>query len=267
MDRETYRKAFDGLSFSDDFQARTEALLRDRARDMEKEQTMKTCRTTRKTVMLAAAMAAMLAVSVSAAVLWLSPSQVAEHMEEPLLAAAFESEDAVAIGETGAVGDYTVTLAGLVSGEDLSAVPAEYNGELISDRTYAVFTLARTDGQPLEEQPEELAYSPLVGGYHVSAVNAWTLGATCQSFVEDGTGYYLFDTRHLEMFADHTVYFAVYEGGVPTANTFDMKEDGSIALKEGMPGTLFILPLDESRADPEAAEAFVKSTGLEFTQK
>lgn len=97
MDQEMYRKAFDDLSFSDDFQARTEALLRDRARDMEKEQTMKTCRTTRKTVMLA--------VTVSAAVLWLSPSQVAEHMEEPLLAAAFESEDAVAIGETGAVGD------------------------------------------------------------------------------------------------------------------------------------------------------------------
>ena len=100
MDREMYRKAFDNLSFSENFQARTEALLRDRAQDMEKEQTMKTCRTTRKTVMLAAAMAAMLAVSVSAAVLWLSPSQVAEHMEEPLLAAAFESEDAVAIGET-----------------------------------------------------------------------------------------------------------------------------------------------------------------------
>ena len=77
MDQEMYRKAFDDLSFSENFQARTEALLRDRARDMEKEQTMKTCRATRKTVMLAAAMAAMLAVSVSAAVLWLSPSQVA----------------------------------------------------------------------------------------------------------------------------------------------------------------------------------------------
>ena len=133
MDREMYRKAFDNLSFSENFQARTEALLRDRAQDMEKEQTMKTCRTTRKTVMLAAAMAAMLAVSVSAAVLWLSPSQVAEHMEEPLLAAAFESEDAVAIGETGAVGDYTVTLAGLgihsLTEEELAMVAAIANSD------------------------------------------------------------------------------------------------------------------------------------------
>lgn len=233
MDRETYRKAFDGLSFSDDFQARTEALLRDRARDMEKERNMTKFGATKKTV---------------------------------LLAAAFDSEDAVAINETAAVGDYTVTLAGLVSGGDLSAVPTEYNGELISDRTYAVFTLTRTDGQPLEEQPEGLAYTPLVGGYHVRAVNAWTLGATCQPFVQDGTAYYLFDTRNLEMFADHPVYFAIYEGSVPSADTFDMKEDGTIALKEGVTGTLFTLPLDESRADPEAAEAFVKGTGLEFTQ-
>ena len=118
MDRETYRKAFDGLSFSDDFQARTEALLRDRARDMEKERNMTKFGATKKTV---------------------------------LLAAAFDSEDAVAINETAAVGDYTVTLAGLVSGGDLSAVPTEYNGELISDRTYAVFTLARTEGQSLKE--------------------------------------------------------------------------------------------------------------------
>ena len=233
MDREMYRKAFDNLSFSENFQARTEALLRDRARDMEKERNMTKFGATKKTV---------------------------------LLAAAFDSEDAVAINETAAVGDYTVTLAGLVSGGDLSAVPTEYNGELISDRTYAVFTLTRTDGQPLEEQPEGLAYTPLVGGYHVRAVNAWTLGATCQPFVQDGTAYYLFDTRNLEMFADHPVYFAIYEGSVPSADTFDMKEDGTIALKEGVTGTLFTLPLDESRADPEAAEAFVKGTGLEFTQ-
>lgn len=266
MDRETYRKAFEDLAFSDDFQARTEALLRDRARDMEKERNMTRFGATKKTVVLAAAVALLLAVSVSAAVLWLSPSQVAERMEQPLLAEAFDSGDAVVIHETAAVGDYTVTLEGLVSGEDLSVFPAEYNGEIISDRTYAVFTLARTDGQPLEEQPKGLTYTPLVGGYHVSAVNAWTLGGGWQSFIEDGTAYYLFDTRSLEMFADHPVYFAVYEGGVPSAGTFDMKEDGTIALKDGVTGALFTLPLDESGADPEAAEAFLKGTGLEFAQ-
>ena len=43
-----------------------------------------------------------------------------------------------------------------------------------------------------------------------------------------------------------------------------MAEDGSISLAEGVEGALFTLPLDASKADPAAAEAFVESTGLEF---
>ena len=44
-------------------------------------------------------------------------------------------------------------------------------------------------------------------------------------------------------------------------------EDGAISLAEGVTGALFTLPLDASKADPAAAEAFVKSTGLEFTER
>ena len=76
--------------------------------------------------------------------------------------------------------------------------------------------------------------------------------------------YYLFDTRNLEMFADHTVYFAIYEGGVPDPATFPTAEDGTISLAEDMEGALFTLPLNESKADPAAARAFVEGTGLEF---
>ena len=264
MNREAYRKAFDAIPFSPDFQDRTTELLRDRLREQEKEKHIMYVGKTKKLAVLVAAAIALLAVSVSAVMLWLSPAQVAERLEDPVLAAAFGSEDALALNEIGTVGGYTVTLAGLVSGEDLSKAPAEYNGQLVSDRTYAVFSLARTDGEPLEELPDGLSYSPLVSGYHVSAVNAWTLGATCQSFVQDGVAYYLFDTQNLEMFADHTVYFAIYEGSVPDPATFPMAEDGSISLAEGVEGALFTLPLDASKADPAAAEAFVESTGLEF---
>ena len=264
MNREAYRKAFDAIPFSPDFQDRTTELLRDRLREQEKEEHSMYVGKTKKLAVLIAAAIALLAVSVSAVMLWLSPAQVAERLEDPVLAAAFDSEDAIPLEETAQVGDYTVTLAGLLSGQDLSQAPAEYNGQLISDRTYAVFSLARTDGEPLEELPDGLSYSPLVSGYHVSAVNAWTLGATCQSFVQDGVAYYLFDTQNLEMFADHTVYFAIYEGGVPNPATFPTAEDGSISLAEGVQGALFTLPLDASKADPAAAEAFVEGTGLEF---
>lgn len=267
MNREAYRKAFDAIPFSPDFQDRTTELLRDRLREQEKEEHIMHVGKTKKLAVLIAAAIALLAVSVSAVMLWMSPAQVAERLEDPVLAAAFDSEDAILLNEAAQVGDYTVTLAGMVSGQDLSKAPAEYNGQLVSDRTYAVFTLIRTDGEPLkslEELPADLSYSPLVSGYHVSAVNAWTLGATCQSFVQDGVAYYLFDTWNLEMFADHTVYFAIYEGSVPNLATFPMAEDGTISLADGVEGTLFTLPLDESKADPTAAEAFVESTGLEF---
>ena len=43
-------------------------------------------------------------------------------------------------------------------------------------------------------------------------------------------------------------------------------EDGAISLAEGVTGALFTLPLDASKADPAASEAFAKSTGLEFTE-
>ena len=267
MNREAYRKAFDAIPFSPDFQDRTTELLRDRLREQEKEEHSMHIGKTKKLAVLIAAAIALLAVSVSAVMLWLTPAQVAERLEDPVLAAAFGSEDAIPLEETAQVGDYTVTLAGLVSGQDLSQAPAEYNGQLISDRTYAVFALTRTDGEPLEsleELPADLCYSPLVSGYHVSAVNSWTLGAACQSFVQDGVAYYLFDTQNLEIFADHTVYFAIYEGGVPNPATFPTAEDGSISLAEGVQGALFTLPLDASKADPAAVNAFVEGTGLEF---
>lgn len=234
MNRQDYRKAFDAISFSEDFAPRTQALLlKAKQQAAEKErQGMKW-----KTVIRSAG-----------------------------LAAAFESENAVPIHETRETGGYAITLEGMVSGQDLANVPAEYNGDIISDRTYAVFTVRRSDGEPLTEQPMELSYTPLVSGCHMGVVNAWTLGANCQSFAEDGAAYYLLDTRNLEIFADHTVYFAIYEGGVPSPEEFTMEADGSLRFAEDFQGAhaLFTLPLDAGKADSAAAEAFVAGTGLEF---
>ena len=42
MNRETYRRAFDDIPFSDDFEKRTIKLLQDRARNQEKEKTTMT---------------------------------------------------------------------------------------------------------------------------------------------------------------------------------------------------------------------------------
>ena len=260
MNRQDYRAAFDAVDFSADFEERTLQKLAAVRQASEKEQIIMPMNRVKKTALLIAAAVALLAVSVSAAVVWLTPAQVADRVEEPLLAEAFQSEDAIVLDESVTAGDYQITLAGMVSGEDLS-VPTDYNGEIINDRTYAVFRVARADGEPLTDYPN-LSYSPLVDGYHVRCVNAWTLGTTTQQFIEDGVIYCLFDCRNLEMFADHPVRFAIYEGGIPNTDLFSMAEDGTISLRESVVGALFTLPLDESKADPAAAQAFVESTGL-----
>lgn len=266
MNREEYRRAIDQLSFSADFQERTAALLQTRARELEKEKPNMHFKKTRKLAVLAAAAVAVLAVSVSAAVLWLSPSQVAERFEDPILAAAFQSEDAVLVNETAQAGDYDITLMGLVSGEGIR----KWYDEAEPSRTYAVVSAARADGTPLSSENYDVmpsgtfTISPLVAGYSPMAVNAWTLDGSCASFLEGGVAYYLLDTLDIQMFADRTVYLAVYEGFVPSYNEFSVAEDGTYSLRDGVTGALFTLPLDESLADPAAARAFVEGTGMNY---
>lgn len=67
MNRQDYKKAFDTIPFSADFQERTTAMLQDRACELEKEQNSMKFGKTRKMAVLIAAAAALLVVSVSAA--------------------------------------------------------------------------------------------------------------------------------------------------------------------------------------------------------
>lgn len=263
MNRENYCKAFDELSFSDDFSARTAELLQTRGRELEKERVNMTISKTKKTAVLIAACIALLAVSVSAAVIWMTPAQVAQEHNQPLLAEAFSGPDAISINETAESGDFSITLLGLVSGRNLDSL----NQDLEEDHTYSVLALRRLDGEPLTNQNHDfIAYTmtPLVEGCSPAAVNSWTLEACAQGLAKDGIYYYLLDTKSIEMFADHRVYMAFYEGFAPNNTIFTVADDGSIAFAEDFTGVhaLFTLPLDPAKADPAAANAFVESTGM-----
>lgn len=266
MNREEYRRAFDEIPFSADFQERTANLLRQRARELEKEnKTMNFSKTKKMAVMLAAAVA-LLAVSVSAAMLWLTPSQVAQRYDQPLLAAAFESEAAVEINKTVETGDFSVTLLGMVSGENLDV----QNQDLDVTHTYAVLALRRLDGTPLDNETFDFCrytMTPLVAGCSPAAVNNWTLDAGASGFAEDGVYYYLLDTQSLEIFADRTVYMAFYEGGVPNNTIFTVRDDGTIAFCDDFAGVqaLFELPLDPAGADRAAVKAFLAENNMGWT--
>ena len=262
MNRQDYRDAFDAVTFSEDFEARTLRKL-DAALDpsSEKESCVMRKNRMRKLALLVAAAVVLLAAGVSAAVLWRSPAQVADAMDNPTLAAAFAGEDAVVCNETQVVGDYAVTLLGTVSGRNLSA----WGSDLAADHTYVVTALARTDGTPLEAETFD-AFSwtttPLVAGCPVRAVNSWTLDGFAQCQVLDGIAYYILDVQNLQVFADRTVYLAVYQGGTPSPSQFPMAEDGSLSLADPAAGALFTLPLDADLADPAAAAAFLEDLGL-----
>ena len=81
-------------------------------------------------------------------------------------------------------------------------------------------------------------------------VNAWTLGGFGAAFSREGVAYYLFDYADLEIFADNTVYLAVYQGSVPDNATFTIDEDGFIALAQGDGGGRPSLPCLWRRARP-----------------
>lgn len=264
ISREEYRRAFDAIPFSDDFQARTTALLQDRLRNMEEEKSQMSIRKSRKWLLAAAVAVALLVLSVSAAMLWLSPAQVAEEMNDPLLAQAFAGEDAVLLNESAQAGEYTVTLDGLVSG----AGSSNWCSDVEESRTYAVVSVTRTDGTPLTEDNYEVQASrtftitPLVEGYPPQSVNIFSLDGSCASFLQDGRAYYVMDTKDVQMFADHTVYLAVYQGFVPSYKEFSVAEDGTITMREDVVGCMFTLPLDPALADPEAVQAFFEEKGL-----
>ena len=76
--------------FSPDFEERTLQKLAAMRHASEKEQNKMSMNRTKKITLLAAAAVALLAVTVSAAVLWLTPAQVAEELNDPMLAEAFQ---------------------------------------------------------------------------------------------------------------------------------------------------------------------------------
>lgn len=256
MNQKEYRAQVDAVAFSPDFQARTLARLTVLAREEKEKTTMKTGKF--RIGLVAAAAAAALTITAAAAVVLLRPQDVAQQAGSEALAAAFEGQNAVAVNDTKTVGEYSVTLMGLVSGEGLSRVES-LEGGVARDKTYAVLAYQRADGTPIREDVPELTVSPLVEGYAPWQLNAWTLGGGTYTFAQEGTLYYLFECDNVEPFADHTVYLAVYPGThiPPSAELFTFDgETGAIAPKSD--AALFPLPLDSAKADPRKAQALAE---------
>lgn len=157
MNWNDYRAAMDELPVSDDFEQHACAAMRE-ARMSQGVSTLapkrSCCRPRlRATGVLgrAAAVAALCLVLSGSAYAIVSFDDLAEITTGADLgnvAGLFQQGEGVRIDETQHVGDFDITLLGLASGETLMPLTEEANKE----RTYAVLSLARSDGFPIDDE-------------------------------------------------------------------------------------------------------------------
>lgn len=210
-------------------------------------------------------------VGITASVRYFNGKQVAEKVENNKLALALESEDAITINETQKSGGYDITLLGMVSGKHLSDYESSVNGELLSDRTYAVVAIAPSDGAKMQEKDEEgynVGYtdqffvSPFIEGYNPELYNAYSFHGGATYFVEDGILYWLLETDNIEVFANRTIYLGVTESLDTIEQAYTYGEDnGMLKRNKDYSGVsaLFTLPIDKNRGSEEAAKKYLKS--------
>ncbi len=254
---EKYKKETDALSFSSDCEIR----LAEAMKKAEKGKDVITVMKKRKTVrLLAAVVAAVLLLSLTAyaAVTLLSPQEVADEIGMSELSDKWKNSEKFPLASGNE--EYTVSVLGYAPDTELNVI----NGEAAEEnRTYLVVSVAGTDGTPLNQSDGmPVQISPLVEGYEPFKVNLWMFGSGANGLEKDGVLYYLFETADLEIFADKTVYIAAYEGFTPM-DALTMKEDGTIAYLDEYEGfkAIFELPLDESKADPEAVKKLLSEMG------
>lgn len=207
---------------------------------------------------IAAAMVVILSISVFAAHHFLSPQEVATHFNEDKLAEYFSADDTKFNVEPQTSGEYSFQLLGIAAGENLSNFT-----QVSNDKSYTVGATSKADGTKLTDYPN-IMVTPLISGYKPWQVNAFTLGGGRQDFIYEGVNYFIFECDNIEIFADHTVYIAAYEGLAPSAEQFRMEADGTIQFQESYTGikAMFTVPLDPSKANPEAVKKLLQENEL-----
>lgn len=211
----------------------------------------------------AAALACLAAGGVYAAANLLAAPQAVQQLQpgsglDTLFSAGTE------INETQTVGDWSVTLLGLASGENLGG----YGGA--PERTYAVLAFQHTDGTPVQAADElnSVWVSPIIQGYDPVWYNIQTMSGAFSTTVAEGVAYRLIECDSVEPFADLQVDLAVVS--VPGSEflmmdralfdaAFAVNADGTYTLNGDFDGgaALFRLPLDPAKADPTAVQAIV----------
>ncbi len=211
-----------------------------------------------------AAVAAVLAagsITTYAAWKYLSMDEVAKEVKNDKLAEAFQGKDAIRINESQTYGDYKVTLLGSASGKSLTKFYS--NGIEHDDRTYVVSAIEKKDGSamPKDVGASDFLVTPFIKGEKPWQCNIFYMNGGASTFVKDGVLYCLSEWDNYEVFAKRGVYLGVLDETFCDNQSYNFDEKtGEITRNEDYKGlnALFVVPMDESKADEEAADALLE---------
>lgn len=216
-------------------------------------------------------------VTAVAAYRYLSPEAVALELEDSSLEKAFTGEGALLVNESQEEGNYRITLLGSVAGKNISDYLPIENGKTIEqDNIYTAIAIERIDGTPMPETSSEqygeetFFVSHFIQGLDPEEYNIMTMNGGYQEFVKDGIMYRLLEMDNVEMFADKDIYVGVCSGTFYDRNAYSYEEsNGNITCREDYGGVnvLFKLPVDKTKADPEAAGEYLKQFAVAKEQE
>lgn len=222
--------------------------------------------------LVAAATLIFASIGVVAAWKYMVPGQLAEEFGDQELAAAFQGEDAIEINETQEYCGYRITLLGIVSGKNLSVFMMSDDQGIREDRSYIVTAIENADGTPRPMVSDEsygedpFCVSPLIGGLNPWEYNVITMNGNYSEYVIDGIQYRIVECDNIEIFADRGLYLSVNDGTFFESSAYVMDPvSGEISRNEAYDGVnaLFRLPIDASKADPAAAEVYIRELWAE----
>lgn len=212
-------------------------------------------------------------ITVAAAHRYLSPSEAAIEIEDNTLKNAFLSENAVLVNETQESGGYRITLLGSVAGKNITDDLVMNGGIPKDDRIYTVVAIEHADGTPMtptssdDYGKEPLYVSCYIRGLNPNRYSSVSMNGAYTAFVKDGIEYRVLSMDNIEIFADKGIYVGASTGSFYDMQAYNYDEStGIMTRNENYTGVnaLFELPMDKSKGDPAAAQAYLERLEKEW---
>ena len=285
MERKNFQEAFDNIPYSEDFCERTKQLLLERLETKEIKEEVKPKRLAAKrtrTILIAAALVVVFAVTVGAVVRFTMPktardflpledSRLSEILADGSVAGVngirIEKKSVRTAGQTVSM---EAVLDGTVIRPDIAAMLNMMNNHgdasgltfTAKQEMWAVLTVTADDGGPVLGCEDESELHRKMGcGLYVQGIEPVVWHYVGQFIVVDRVAYVFVPLHDAMMYADRELRICLFGDFAPMLNIMEMNEEDGLprfnAFYDGIQAT-FTVDIDDSLADRAAVAAFEK---------